>query len=130
METITRRAMLAGAAAVKLPRKLRLGMVGVLGHAGEVLTPLPHIADVELVAVAESDAAELDRVKKRPVAAKAKFYSDYRRMLDAEKLDLVGVCTSNGDRAASIIAVAERGLPLIAEKPLALKRAEFEKAKK
>ncbi len=118
------------AAAIKLPRKLRLGMVGVLGHAGEILTPLPHIPDVELVAVAESDPAELERMKKRPVAAKAKFYSDYRRMLDAEKLDVVGVCTSNGDRAASVIAVAERGLPLIAEKPLALNRKDFERAKK
>jgi predicted dehydrogenase len=130
MDLISRRAMLAGAAAVKLPRKLRLGMVGVLGHAGEVLTPLAHIPDVELVAVAESDPAELARMKKRPVAAKATFYLDYRRMLDAEKLDVVGVCTSNGDRAASVIAVAERGLPLIAEKPLALTRAEFEKARK
>jgi predicted dehydrogenase len=130
MDLISRRALLAGAATVKLPRKLRLGMVGVLGHAGEILTPLAHIPDVELVAVAESDASELAKIKKRPVAAKATFYSDYRRMLDAEKLDLVGVCTSNGDRAGSVIAVAERGLPLIAEKPLALNRADFEKAKR
>ena len=130
MEFITRRALLASAAAIKLPRKLRLGMVGVLGHAGEILTPLPRIPDVELVAVAESDPAELAKIRKRPVAAKAAFYSDYRRMLDAEKLDLVGVCTSNGDRAASVIAAAERGLPLIAEKPLALTRAEFERVRK
>ena len=130
MEFITRRALLASAAAIKLPRKLRLGMVGVLGHAGDILTPLPRIPDVELVAVAESDPAELAKIRKRPVAAKATFYSDYRRMLDAEKLDLVGVCTSNGDRAASVIAAAERGLPLIAEKPLALTRAEFERARK
>lgn len=130
MDLITRRAMLASAAAIKLPRRLRLGMVGVLGHAGEILTPLAHIPEVELVAVAESDPGELARMKKRPVAAKATFYSDYRRMLDAEKLDLVGVCTSNGDRAASVIAAAERGLPLIAEKPLALTRADFEKARK
>jgi len=130
MDLITRRAMLASAAAIKLPRRLRLGMVGVLGHAGEILTPLAHIPEVELVAVAESDPGELARMKKRPVAAKATFYSDYRRMLDAEKLDLVGVCTSNGDRAASVIAAAECGLPLIAEKPLALTRADFEKARK
>ena len=130
MEFITRRALLASAAAIKLPRKLRLGMVGVLGHAGDILTPLPRIPDVELVAVAESDPAELAKIRQRPVAAKATFYSDYRRMLDAEKLDLVGVCTSNGDRAASVIAAAERGLPLIAEKPLALTRAEFERVKK
>lgn len=130
MDLITRRAMLASAAAIKLPRKLRLGMVGVLGHAGEILTPLAHIPDIELVAVSESDPAELARMGKRPVAAKAAFYSDHRRMLETEKLDLVGVCTSNGDRAASVIAVAERGLPLIAEKPLALTRAEFERAKK
>lgn len=129
MDSISRRALLAGAA-VKLPRKLRLGMVGLLGHAGEVLTPLAHVPDVELVAVAESDAAELDRMRKRPVAAKAKFYADYRRMLDAEKLDVVGVCTSNGDRAASVIAVAERGIPLIAEKPVALTRADFERVRR
>ncbi|HEU0120305.1 MAG TPA: Gfo/Idh/MocA family oxidoreductase [Bryobacteraceae bacterium] len=130
MDLISRRALLAGAAAVKLPRKLRLGMVGVLGHAGNILSPLPQLPDVELAAVAESDPAELAKIQKRPVAAKAKFYSDYRRMLDAEKLDLVGVCTSNGDRAASVIAVAERGLPLIAEKPVALNRADFEKTKR
>ncbi|MFN0104688.1 MAG: Gfo/Idh/MocA family protein [Bryobacteraceae bacterium] len=129
MDLITRRAMLAGAA-IKLPRKLRLGMVGVLGHAGEILTPLAHIPDVELVAIAESDPVELDKIRKRPVAAKATFYTDYRRMLDAEKLDVVGVCTSNGDRAASVIAVAERGIPLIAEKPLALTRADFERTRK
>ena len=73
MDLITRRAMLAGAAAIKLPRKLRLGMVGVLGHAGEILTPLAHIPDVELVAVAESDPAELAKIRNRPVAAKATF---------------------------------------------------------
>ena len=71
MDLISRRALLAGAAGIKLPRKLRLGMVGLLGHAGEILTPLPHIPDVELVAVAEADAGELEKIKKRPVAAKA-----------------------------------------------------------
>lgn len=129
MPLLTRRALLA-APAIKLPRKLRLGMVGVLGHAGDILNPLKDLPDVELVAVAESDPAELQKMRSRPVAAKATFYSDYRRMLDAEKLDLCGVCTSNGDRAESVIAVAERGLPLIAEKPLALHRTDFERARR
>jgi predicted dehydrogenase len=122
--------MLAAAVPLRLPRKIRLGLAGVLGHVNEIVEPLPHLPDVELVAVAESDPAELDRFKKRPAAAQARFYSDYRRMLDAEKLDLLGVCTSNADRAAAIIAGAERGLPLIAEKPLAVSRADFDKARR
>lgn len=130
MVPITRRALLAAPAIVRLPRKLRLGLAGVLGHVGDIVSPLKNLPDVELVAVAEEDPAELARFKKRPEAAKATFYSDYRRMLDAEKLDVAGVCTSNGARCESVIAVAERGLPLIAEKPLALNRKDMDRVRK
>ena len=129
MVLITRRAMLA-APVVKLPRKLRLGLAGVLGHVGDIVEPLKDLPDVELVAFAESDPAEHKKFARRAAAAKATAYTDYRRMLDAEKLDIIGVCTSNGDRAASIVTCAERGLPLIAEKPLATSRADYERAKK
>ncbi|MBM3786465.1 MAG: Gfo/Idh/MocA family oxidoreductase, partial [Acidobacteria bacterium] len=87
------------------------------------------LPDVELVAWSESDAEEHKKFAKRPVAAKAKAYTDYRRMLDEQSLDVVGVCTTNGGRAASVIEVAQRGLPFIAEKPLATTRADYEKAK-
>ena len=43
------------AAPLKLPRKLRLAVIGTVGHIGDVLAPLPKLPEVELVAVAETD---------------------------------------------------------------------------
>jgi predicted dehydrogenase len=128
---ISRRAWLAGTAAlaqaetaaVRLPRKVRLGMIGVESHAGELLGPLRRLPDVELVAVAETDPRALRRF------SQARQYTDYRRMLDSEKLDVVGVCNSNGERAAAILAAVERKLHVVAEKPLAIERADLARIK-
>ena len=51
-------------------------------------------------------------------------------MLDQEKLDVVAVCNPNGERAAAVLAVVERQLHVIAEKPLAIERADLERIKK
>jgi predicted dehydrogenase len=51
-------------------------------------------------------------------------------MLARENLDLVAICNNNGERAAAIIACLQRNLDVIAEKPLALKRADLEKIKR
>jgi predicted dehydrogenase len=45
-------------------------------------------------------------------------------MLDREKLDAVYICTPTGEHPAMAVAVAQRGLPLFIEKPLALSMAD------
>ncbi len=106
---------------VRLGRPVRLGLIGFEGHAGEILDPLPRLPDVELAAVCD---AKPQRLKRYP---NAKAYTDYRRMLDAERLDVVGVCNSNGERAAAILACVERKAHVAAEKPLAIERADLER---
>ena len=49
----------------------------------------------------------------------AKFYTDYRRLLDAEKLDGVVVAVPNHLHAPITIECLERGLPVLVEKPVA-----------
>jgi len=131
MQELSRRTFLAGAAAlqapvaaVRLPRKVRLGLVGTDGHPEEILGPLNRLPDVELVAAAQVDLAVLGR------AAPKRIYSDYRRMLDSEQLDIVAVCNNNGVRAAAVIACAERKLNTIAEKPFAIELDELAKVKR
>ncbi len=104
---ITRRvAMMAAVPAfaepLKLPKKVRVVLIGREGHTGEVSTPAKQIPGIEIVAQLDGKA-------------------DYRSVLDREKPDIVGVCNDNGARAAAIIACAERGLHFIAEKPFAIK---------
>ena len=98
-------ALLAAAPALaeslKLPKKLRVVMIGKEGHTAEVTAPAKNLPDIEIVASLDSRA-------------------DYRAVLDREKPDIVGVCNDNGARAAAIIACAERGLNFIAEKPFAI----------
>ena len=113
---------------VRLPRKIRLALAGFDGHPEEILRVLPQLPDVELVAVAneESDPAAQTNVLKNRYAAKAHRYETLTQLLAAEQLDLVAVCNHNGRRAAAILACAARKLNVIAEKPLALSRADLD----
>jgi predicted dehydrogenase len=113
---ITRRvAMLAAAPAMaaplKLPKKVRVVLIGKEGHTGEVTTPSKQIPEIEIVAALDGKA-------------------DYRPVLDREKPDIVGVCNDNGARAAAILACAERGLNFIAEKPYAIKLEDLDRCRR
>jgi len=122
--------MLAGAAAIVLPRKIRVALIGLDGHTGEVLTPLPQLPDVEVAAIASSDSRALERFAKNPRLTAAKQYSDYRRMLDQEKIDVAGVCNVHSEHAAAALACMERKIHVIAEKPIATENEDLEKLRK
>ncbi|HXU82234.1 MAG TPA: Gfo/Idh/MocA family oxidoreductase, partial [Polyangia bacterium] len=116
---------------VRLLRKVRLALLGFQGgHASEVLTPLPRLPEVEVVALAEPDEKERARFAARPELAKARAYADWRQMLEKEKVDLVAINNQNGERARTILACVARGLDVYAEKPLAVSRAELAAVKK
>lgn len=132
---ITRRAFVAAATTttlqaqstppVSLGRKVRVALLGTVGHPGEITGPASSLPDVELVAVYDPDPAALDRFSRRRGMESVKPYADYRRMLDTEEIDVVGVCNANGPRAAAILACFERNLHVAAEKPLALTRDDL-----
>jgi predicted dehydrogenase len=135
---ISRRTLLASAAAalpaasaqtVRLPRKIRLGIIGWEGHPGEVTGPLERLPDVEVAAICHSDPKVLERMARSPRLTAAAKYSSYDDMLGREKLDVVGVCNNNGERAAAVLACAKAKVNTIAEKPLAITRSDFERVK-
>jgi predicted dehydrogenase len=114
-------------AAIRLPRKLRLGIIGFDGHVGEVLGQLHRLPDMQLVAYAVdgTDPMTLESQRKNPAVQKAKSYDDYAPMLERESFDLVAVCNNDGRRTKAILACAAKGLHVIAEKPLALNRHDL-----
>jgi predicted dehydrogenase len=127
-------AALAGSAlaaeTVKLPRKIRLGVVGWEGHLAEILDPLPLLPDVEVVAYAHPEEAGRGVLGKRKELAGAKGFASHRRMLDEMKLDVVGVVNDDGARAGVVVDVLERGIHCVAEKPLGVTRKELEAVKR
>ena len=129
--SISRRVFLAAPAAaapetVRLPKKVRVAVWGLDGHAGEYTRPLAHYPDVEIAGVQHSDLAAAEKYAR----GKAKVYSDPRRMLDETKPDIVGVCNDNGHRAEAILECLRRGLHVVAEKPLALSSGDLERIKR
>jgi predicted dehydrogenase len=109
------------------PRKYR---VAVIGHTGQgdyghdldkVWLDVP---GAEIVAVADANEQGLAAAVKRLNAPKG--YSDYRRMLDEAKPELVSICTRWLDqRRDMVIASAERGVRgIYLETPLARTLAE------
>ncbi|MEJ7606419.1 MAG: Gfo/Idh/MocA family oxidoreductase [Bryobacteraceae bacterium] len=133
---ITRRSLLLSPAvamappAVKLPRKVRVGIIGFEGHAGEITGQLHRLPDVEVTAVCSAEAADLARAKKNPRLATAREYSSYRQMLEREQLDVAAITNGNGERAEAILACTLRKLNVIAEKPLAIHRNDYEAVRK
>jgi predicted dehydrogenase len=109
---------------VRLPRKVRLALIGLEGHTGEILQPLARLPEVELVAVCDPDGPRLEQTfaKRHPAARR---YTDLERLLETERLDVAAVCGPNGGRAGRILACLKRNLHVIAEKPVALTRDEL-----
>jgi predicted dehydrogenase len=104
---------------VRLPAAVRVGIVGLEGHWTEMTQPLGQLPDVSIVALATPDEKAARGALRRKGMEGARHYRDYREMLDREKLDVVALTNSNGDRADAVVAVAERKIHPVAEKPLA-----------
>lgn len=113
-----------GPAALALPRKVRVGVIGMEGHVDQVIRPLPHLPEVELAAYVHTK--DLDR----PYFKTARRFASAKEMLDSEKLDVVAVATDDGSRAAAILECAARKVHVFAEKPLATTKEDLAKVKR
>ncbi len=100
--------------------KLRVGFVGAGAIArGSHMPGWLRLEDCEIVALC--DVSEKANAASAEVAkvGKQHLYSDYEKMLAAEDLDIVDVCTPNAYHAAPTIAALEAGCHVIVEKPVA-----------
>jgi len=96
---------------------LKVGIIG-LGLIGKQhVEAVARIPGVELAAITEYDS-ELLSAQQRYLSVKA--YSDYKSMIDNEKLDVIHNCTPNLLHFKINRAVLEKGIHVYSEKPLAL----------
>ena len=108
-----------------LPEKIRVGIIGLDGHYSEITSAARLLPNIHITAIADASAGVAQRAARNPVLAAASIRTDYRAMLASEKLDVVAVCGESGTRATIVKACAERGLPIVTEKPIALSLSEL-----
>lgn len=99
---------------------IRIGFVGTGGIAQGHMKRLSEMADVELVAYAD---VALERAEKAAADFGGTAYDRYDKMLGAEKLDGVVICTPPFAHGDIELACCERGLPMLVEKPVAISTA-------
>lgn len=110
---------------IKLPGKIRVAMVGLQGHPAEILGPAARMPEIEICALSEPDASARAAALRRGPASKAKVYENWIEMLDREKPDIAAIGNPADERARAILESTKRGIPWIAEKPIADTMAEL-----
>lgn len=99
---------------------LRVGMLGTGGIGARHAEALEKIENAELVACCGRD---LDRVRDFAGPRGASPYTDFERMLAAERLDLLIVSLPPYAHDGQVEAAARAGVHLLVEKPIALTTA-------
>jgi predicted dehydrogenase len=96
---------------------------GDYGHGIDVVWR--EVADCEIVAVADDNKMGLAAAAKRLSLPERSLYSDYRRMLDEVKPQIVAICQRWLDQHRDmVVAAAQRGIHIYMEKPLCRTLAE------
>ena len=100
-----------------LGRKIRIGLVGCGRISKNHFASIEkHSENFELVAVCDNN---LDKLNQATEQYKAVGYTSLTKMLENEELDVVSVCTPSGIHPDQAVELAEAGVHVISEKPMA-----------
>ncbi len=109
---------------------MRIGQIGLKGHQGVVYQGAKALGGCEIVAVSDDDANATARlIETQPLARRAESYRDWRHLVEHSMMDVCVVCDTNDTRADQIVALAERNIHIIAEKPLTTTLADLERVR-
>lgn len=78
-------------------------------------------SDVSIIALCDLDANKaIDLAKQFNLKSDVKIYTDYKKMIEEESLDMVAIATESGYHAEIALNCIEKQINLIIEKPIAL----------
>lgn len=97
--------------------KIRIGMIGVGQIGKNHLNRYQEVPGAEIVAVADINAAEAQRVAE--VFKIPHVYSNFRDLLQRDDIDAVDVCLHNNLHMPVTVAALEAGKHVYCEKPMA-----------
>ncbi len=101
----------------KIYRAGAIGATGMGNYGHGLHTAYKGLRNVEFIAIADPDESGRQKAKQETQAKVT--YSDYREMLDKEKLDIVSVCPRWVDQHLDmVLACLEHGCHVYCEKPM------------
>ena len=103
---------------IRSDRKLRIGIIGTGGISGDHIKSYLNQPDVELVAGCDLIPGKAEKKFAEYEVEGAKFFTDYKEMIDTVEMDAVSVCTYNRTHAECTIYALEHGINVLLEKPM------------
>lgn len=101
----------------------RVAIYGIEGHEDYVLESIGRRDDAVCVGIASEDEARFESVKDfEAVTDGTHLYSDWKKMLDEEEVDVLVICSQSDRHVDVILEAAHRGIHVMSEKPVATDR--------
>ncbi len=101
---------------------LKVGLVGVGGISGVHIPAWEEMKDVDLCALCDIRPERMEEYKDQK-----RCYTDFEEMLDKEDLDILDICLPTYLHADFSVAAMKRGIHVICEKPVSLKKEDVER---
>jgi predicted dehydrogenase len=96
--------------------RFHVGVIGVAGRGGDDLAGVAAVPGVVIAAVCDVDERRTAKARER--FPEAKFYTDFRKLVEQKGLDAVVVGTPDHTHAVATMAALQSGLHVYCEKPL------------
>jgi UDP-N-acetyl-2-amino-2-deoxyglucuronate dehydrogenase len=106
------------------PVSRRVAVIGCGDISALHLAAIATVPGAQLVAVCDVDAGRLDATS---VTTGVPGFTDFERLLDEARPDVVHICTPHHLHADQAIRALDRGISVVLEKPLAHTREEAER---
>lgn len=98
-------------------KKLKIGIIGTGGISGFHIRAYLNQPDVEIVAGCDLIEGKAENTFKEYNLDNAKFFTNYKEMIDTVEMDAVSVCTYNCTHAECTIYALQHGINVLLEKP-------------
>ncbi len=117
--------VLAGRGEVGANERVNVGIIGLGGRARDIVKACDQVPGIRLVGICDCYQPRIEKFQEKCGQGKNwTAYDDFRRMIDAEKLDAVMVETTTHARAWVTTLAMQAGLDVYIEKPMCLTVAE------
>lgn len=98
----------------------RVGIIGCGGFANTHAQIIQDLPQMKLVACCDIEKERAETFSRRYAGGKARVFTDFEKMFDQAKIDLVYVCLPPFAHSNEVDLAAERGVHVFIEKPIAL----------
>jgi len=104
--------------------EFKVGIIGAGRIAGAHINALLKIENVKIKAICD---VIKEKAMEKGEKTGATIYTDYKEMLDKEKLDAVWICTPADVHSENVLYCIEKKIPFFLEKPVGISEKECDK---